>query len=289
MYLLHIKEKEGQYLRFIICSEEKSYFRERYIAFEGWEKIEKRFLEIVKNINKKIQVNIFPKSEFQNLENEVRFFIINHLDLVIEKTRLKVIWEANIFLPFEVIKEFSVINMIYSSYKQDREKNKFTLIYSDEVENSRFEVYKIAEILRREKKLTIEYFKEKEFLSFKSDICRANYIHISTHGKMEDKTGKIFIGGKWTSSLDLKLNCWFLFFNSCEVGLYPYGIIKDSILNGTKYLIASPYQIFDNINWKMKTFSFYEKFDLTSFEKSFFEYKSKNYLFGLFFRLFMAI
>ncbi len=289
MYIVHIKEKENQYIRFIISSYEKNFFKEKYFPITEWNEIEKIFLEIRSQINTKIRNNIFPKNDFKMLENEVKFFVNSKLELPVEKTFLKVIWNGNIFIPFEIIREFNVINMIDSSYKQYKNKNKITLIYSDEAGNSRFEVYKLAELFKKRKEFSLTYFDEKSFSFHKSEICESALVHISTHGKAVDRNCLINIGGEWIKSFDFKLNANFLFLNCCEAGLYPNGVVKNSIDSGVKYLIASPYEIFDNVNWKIKTIKFYENFNFNNIESSFFEYKNKNYLFGLFFRFFMAI
>lgn len=289
MYLVHIKEKDNQYIRFIISSYEKNFFKEKYFSITEWNKIEKIFLEIRSQINTKIRNNIFPKNDFKMLENETKFFVNNKLELPVEKTFLKVIWDGNIFIPFEIIRDFNVINMIDSNYKQYKNKNRIILIYSDEAGNSRFEVYKLAEFFKKRKEYSLTYFDEKTFSFHKSEICESDLIHISTHGKAFDKNGLISIGKEWIKSFDFKLNANLLFLDCCEAGLYSNGIVKNSIDSGVKYLIASPYEIFDNINWKIKTIKFYENFNFNNIESSFFEYTNQNHLFGLFFRLFMAI
>lgn len=289
MYLIHIKEKNNQYIRFIVSSFEKNFFKEKYFSIDEWNEIEKIFLEIRNQINTKIRNNIFPKNDFKMLENETKYFLNSKLELPIEKTFLKIIWNGNIFIPFEIIREFNVTNMIDSSYKQYKNKNKITLVYSDEAGNSRLEAYKLAESLKKRKEYSLTYFDEKAFSFHKSEICESDLIHISTHGKALDKNGSISLGGEWIKSFDFKLNATLLFLNCCEAGLYPDGIVKNSVDNGVKYLIASPYEIFDNINWKIKTIKFYENLDFNNIESTFFDYKNKNYLFGLFFRLFMAI
>ncbi len=236
MYLFHIKEKKKEYIRFIITSPQNNFFKEKYFSIGEWSKIENNFLDIRKEINNKIQNNIFPKNEFKMLENEVRFFLSNKLEFFVYKTVIKIFWDANIFIPFEIMKDFNVVNIINSNYKKSQRKNKFVLIYSEEAQNSRMEVYKILELLKK-KSISIEYFDEKNFFDYKSNSCDSSVIHISTHGRVNDEAGEIFVGGQWIRNIDFKLNSLLVFLNSCETGLYVEGIIKNLIDNGVNYTI----------------------------------------------------
>ncbi len=289
MALLHIKEKTDQYIRFILSIEENEFFKEKYFDLSEWKDIEKVFTDLREDINKKVQHNIFPTNEIKTLANEVKYFLSKHLffSSIKDKKKLKVIWNSNIFLPFE-LSGLNVLNIIYTKSLNISNKNKISLVYLDENENSMKEIYNISSLMKN-KSYAVEYFSANNFSCYKVNITDSNLIHISTHGKIEEKKGKILIDSKWLDDLKLKINANLIFLNSCEVGCYPEGIIKNLLENGTKYLIVSPFFLFDNLSWKKKILSFYEKLNPFSIEESFFKLKKQNYIFEKFYRLFKTI
>ncbi|MGC8765620.1 MAG: hypothetical protein ACP5QT_07015 [Brevinematia bacterium] len=289
-YLLHIKAKEDKYIRLILSSEENTLFIEKYIDFNEWQSIENSFLCIREEINKKIRNNLFPRIELRNLKNDVESFLKKFLFYPEnEIIRLKVIWQANIFLPLEICKRnLEVLNFISSDKKSSKNSNNVVLIYSDDINHSKEENFILAGILKdRNKNLSIEYFSENDFDSYRSDLLSARLIHFSTHGRVNHRKGEISLNGNWCDSLNQRLNAEIVFLNSCEAGCYPEGIVSNLLSSGAECVIASPFELYDNLDWQKKLLDFYKSFDFSKeAEKNYLEFRNKNYLFALFFRLF---
>ncbi len=287
-YLLHIKEKEEKYIRFILSSENGAVFLEKYVDYTYWKDFEIELLSIHEEINKNIRNHLSPVKEMKILKNTIKDFFKSLFENL-SFDRLKVIWDANLFLPIEVCEEINVVNYLRLKRKNlsERAKN-IVLIYSESLSYSREEIFSISKLVREKfYGFSVECFSDKDFESYRTNISCSEILHFSSHGRINEKEGEILINDRWVKDLNLEVG--FVFLNSCNIGGYTGGLISNLIGNGVKYLVASPFEIYDKIQWHRKNiFGFYESLDTTNIEESISRIMKENEEFKVFFRLFQS-
>lgn len=297
-FLLNIKSKELSYIRFILSDCYSPVFLEKYVDWDKWLTENNKINSLSREIDQSIKRGIYPNKEFEALSISLTEFFKFYLgDFSFDNSLIIVVWNADIFLPIEFLK-FSDLNVLnYIPFVKNipypkKENFNFSFIYSDGIESSRKEVYALSEIVMRKDDFpdaNVEVFPDEYFDSYKSNLISSNYLYFSTHGKINSES-RIFLNNRWRNSFEIDSAFRLVFLDACLLGRKYNGLISELLSRGSDYIIASPFELFENQMEHYKAVStFYEILNPVNIEETFFETRRRSKFFSNFYRIFRGL
>jgi hypothetical protein len=299
--MLNIRIKKGSYIRFIYTHAENNIFIENYMQWEEWAELQDGLNRLRREIDSDIK-----NSDFNRLDENMALIreLIENLFVKLgiplhsadfnsgEYILLDVYLPGNgIYLPLEILSQVLVQYFVPAGRSLTPEMNtsalpqKFTIIYSNKIDNYALELDRLKNILGNQFDITV--ISSESYKDYKFDIRDSCYLHFSGHGKIINGKGKIGVDNIFTDRLPYSESIRSAFLNCCFAGLEPDGIIMNLMGNGTEFVIASPYEITGNYDDGFSGITDYYSFIRGSGTTvPFFLNSVKNRNFGLFYRLY---
>lgn len=264
--ILQIK-KIGDNLRMIFVDGHNSIFSENEITAKQWQEIKKDVDDFVNEVNLCVKSG---RAISDGLKDKARQIIRQTFEVLRidgeNPRRLDVLYTGvDIYLPFEFIDNSYFVRHLISTQKKvsDRKEksiNKFTLVYSSNLQYALNEVQNLTQILKSQ--FALEVFSEENYPDYKSGLNQSNIFHFVGHGKIEDNLAKIMLNNNLIDSLDYCKNLCMSVLNCCSVGKTTRGIIGSILTNSglaDSIVIASPFEIPDKNNYDFaKFYRFYD-------------------------------
>ncbi len=256
--ILHIKTKKDMYVRFIFIDPAGNIFRENYINWNDWKKLENEFHDIMDNADFSIKNNRREDliEHFSTIRDVFEKSSPGFIDLLFDKdksrmnrsNRLSILWEdKNLYMPFEFLSGSLYIKNLVPVIDRKpgllKKTGGFSFIYSNRLNNSREEVFNLYQLVKSH--YEAECFSSDNFSDYKTGLRNAHYFHFSGHGELIGEKGLIEIEGKLLEELPFADNIGFAFLNCCKTGMFAGGITSSFLKNTSQYVIASPFEISD--------------------------------------------
>ncbi len=291
---LNIKARQDSYIRFIYSHIPEKIFIESYMQWPDWIKLQNEFLMLRNEIDIciKNQARIEDKiSVLQELIDK----LFKKINIPLTKKDLKnnecslidIYWNGKgVFIPFEALDKILVRYLIPADHKRhSAEAGNMTIIYSKKIKNSASEINELKKLM--DKRFNVETYSDNNYQDYKYNLRNSHLLHFCGHGEIQDQKGMLNINNALTDQIPNTDNLHLAFLNCCLTGLYSEGVISNLIENGSEYVIASPYEISDQIGGNTRgIMDFYSICNPEEISASFFLNAIKNPDFRLFYRLY---
>ncbi len=279
---VHWKEKTGKYLRCVAAGGESPSFREGYLDWDAWEKARAELERLRRETNEAVRTG---NREERDRTRAARSLILSH---VLEEMGLGDLTAVSpgavrlltVFLepdtavpPFDEISGDLVVTFRITGEKPDlgrsrtdQTESRWTLLYSEARPSSRPEAAVLAGDLRTEG--DVDLFGDDRFGEYRSRLAGTQALHFSGHGVLSGNSGFVHIGGEPLSDLSpYGRGIRFSFLNCCETGAVSGGIVGDLAGGNGGYVVASPYEIPDEMTENVR--EFYRFLDIRDPETAF--------------------
>ncbi len=293
--VLNIRIKKGSYIRFIYHNTQDEIFIENYLQWEKWIGLQEELHGLRKEIDTAIKnSNISQIDEIKTIIREMieNIFIKLGIPLAPENcgrndySLLDVyINGKGIYLPLEILNRTIVQYLLPMPVREPAHLTQnFTIIFSNKIDNTG-EINSLKKLL--ENRFDIEAISDEAYQGCKYEVRNSCYFHFSGHGEIHSGKGMIELNKVLTDRVFYSKRVHMAFLNCCFTGLETDGVILNLLENGTKFVIASPYEITGNTEG-----GFSEILDFYSFMQGadasipFFLNSVKNNNFSLFYRLY---
>lgn len=295
--MLHVKEKEGVYLRLMLVRQNENIFQERYCGWDVWAALRNELDSLRGDINSLI------KNSRTDQAVERTLLLRNVLLKLLQKTglddALDNISGLDVFygkgtslLPFEALSDKIFVRTFIPAKRRQKAVpgEGMTMVYSPELDHARREVAGIVAAVRNRPELgLVELYSDRLYDLHRAGPRSDRIFHFAGHGTVSDGKGGIHIGNDRLEAVLYRQETELAFLNCCHVGSVADGIVSSLLNEGVRQVIASPYEIPDTqtengINQPLA--EFYRDLDTDDIALSWRLFCLKNPYFGRFFRLF---
>lgn len=296
--MLHVKEKEGVYLRLVLIRQSGNIFLEKYCGWEDWAALRGELGVLREEINSLIKSSRMDEARRKTfLQKDVLLKLMRKTGLEDafqqqDLPGLDVFYGKSAFLlPFESLSE----NIFVRNFIHGRKRNRavagggITMVYSEDLEYARDEAAGIAAAVKE--KFPTEIYSDRLYDLHRAGPRSGSVFHFAGHGTVTDGKGRIHIGQEKLDAFLYRQDTELAFLNCCHVGSVADGIVTSLLNEGAGHVIASSYQIPDKTPEEGQNSTiadFYRDIDTGNIGQSWRQFCQKNPYFGRFFRFFSS-
>lgn len=288
--LLHVKEKDGSYLRLILSVPDENVFLEKYAGWDSWLGC-RNGLEILKGEVNREFLEGRPDQARQAVKNlgsvlcsflESSGLPMTRLMMDDRGRKLDVYYDRKAFLlPFEALEGFfSVTHFLPGVNGIQMPEGDFALVYTETLEQTGGEVRLLMEILKDRHEIGV--YSGPQFSGNRRDREIVRYLHFAGHGSVRNGKTCLESDPGWSFQ-----GMEFAFLNCCHAGSSAGGVLSSLIEQGVNHVIASPYGIPDGFQRDVLA-DFYGEFRPGDIGGTFKRIARKYPDFGMFYRYFRS-